>query len=100
MDHRSGLSVSVARGTSYQVWWAPDAFCLIWKKEKNESEDPAKPRISNRQLSVNSGTLLRYAPSFRTVAAMQRSATQSWRPGWASLGRCLLPTVRVQRNAY
>ena len=56
MDDRSGLSLSVARGNSYQVWWAPDAFDLIWKKEEtlafileeNRSEDPAKPRISNR----------------------------------------------------
>jgi hypothetical protein len=59
--------LSIARGNSYQVWWAPDAFGLIWKKEEtqalilegNGSEDPAKPRISNRQLSVDSGTLLR-----------------------------------------
>ena len=66
-NHRSGLSLSVARGNSYQVWWAPDAFGLIWKTEKmpelirkeNRSEDPAKPRILNRPLSVNSGTLLR-----------------------------------------
>ena len=66
-DHRSGLSVSVARRNSYQIWWAPDAFGLIWKKEEtqalileeNGSEDPAKPRISNRQFSRNSGTLLR-----------------------------------------
>jgi len=34
MDHRSGLSLSVARGNSYQVWWVPDAFGLIWKKEE------------------------------------------------------------------
>ena len=66
-DHRSGPSLSIARGNSYQVWWAPNAFGLIWKKEEtqalilegNGSEDPAKPRISNRPLSVNSGTLLR-----------------------------------------
>ena len=66
-DHRSGLSLSVARGNSYQVWWAPDAFGLIRKKEEtpeliqkeNRSEDPAKPRILNRQLSMHSGTLLR-----------------------------------------
>ena len=66
-DHRSGPSLSIARGNSYQVWWAPDAFGLIWKKEEtqalilegNGSEDPAKPRISNRPLSVDSGTLLR-----------------------------------------
>ena len=32
-DHRSGLSLSVARGNSYHVWWAPDAFGLIRKKE-------------------------------------------------------------------
>ena len=66
-NHRSGLSLSVARGNSYQVWWAPDEFGLIWKKEEmlalileeNGSEDPAKPRISNRHLSVDSGTLLK-----------------------------------------
>ena len=66
-NHRSGLSLSVARGNSYQVWWDPDEFGLIWKKEEtlalileeNGSEDPAKPRISNRHLSVDSGTLLK-----------------------------------------
>jgi hypothetical protein len=53
-DHRSSLSLSVARGNSYQLWDAPDAFGLIWKKEEmlalileeNGFEDPAKPRIS------------------------------------------------------
>ncbi len=66
-NHRSDLSLSVARGNSYQVWWAPDGFGLIWKKEEmlalilyeNGFEDPAKPPISNRQLSVDSGTLLK-----------------------------------------
>ena len=33
-DHRSGLSLSVARWNSYQVWWAPDTFGLIRKKEE------------------------------------------------------------------
>jgi len=33
-DHRSGLTLSVARGNSYQVWWVPDAFGLICKKEE------------------------------------------------------------------
>ena len=33
-DHRSGLSRSVARGNSHQLWWASDAFGLIWKKEE------------------------------------------------------------------
>ena len=59
--------MSVARGNSYQIWWALDAFGLIWKKEEsrafirkeNGAEDLAKPWISNRQLSRNSGTLLR-----------------------------------------
>jgi|LauGreDrversion2_2_1035103.scaffolds.fasta_scaffold105773_1 hypothetical protein len=66
-DHRSGLSLSVARGNSYHVWWAPDSFGLIRKKQEtlelirkeNRSEDPAKPRNLNRQLSMDSGTLLR-----------------------------------------
>jgi hypothetical protein len=66
-NHRSGLSLSVARGNSYQVGWAPDALGLLWKKEEtlelihkeNGSEDPAKPQILNRPLSVDSGTLLR-----------------------------------------
>jgi hypothetical protein len=48
------------------LWRAPNAFGLLWKNEdtraltseENRSEDPAKPRISNRQLSVNYGTLL------------------------------------------
>jgi hypothetical protein len=48
------------------LWWSPDAFGLLWKNEEaraltseeNRSEDPAKPRVSNRQLSVNYGTLL------------------------------------------
>jgi len=60
--------MSVARGNSYQVWWAPDGFSLIWNKEKplalilekNRSEDPVRLRISNRQLSVGSGTMLRF----------------------------------------
>ena len=59
--------MSVARGNNYQVWWAADAFGLIWRKEKtlelirkeNGSEDLAKQRISNRPISVDSGTLLR-----------------------------------------
>ena len=65
-DHRSGLSLSVAQTNSNQLWWASVAFGLIWKKEKtleiirkeNGSEDPAKLRISNRQLSVGSRTML------------------------------------------
>ena len=77
-DHRCGLSLSVARCNSYQVGWAPDAFGLIWKKEEtlelirkeNGSEDPAKPRISNRALSVDSGTLLRVLK-----AALERSGS-------------------------
>jgi hypothetical protein len=60
--------LSVARGNNYQVWWAADAFGLIWKNEEtlelirkeNGSEDLAKQRISNRPLAVDSGTLLRY----------------------------------------
>jgi hypothetical protein len=51
---------------SDQLWWAPEAFRLIWKKketrtlilEDNGFKDPAKPQVSNRQLSVDSGTLL------------------------------------------
>ena len=39
-DHRSGLSLSVARGNSYQVWWAPDAFGLIRKKEETLALNP------------------------------------------------------------
>jgi len=42
--------MSVARGNSYQVWWASVAFGFIWKKEEtldlilkqNGFEDPAK----------------------------------------------------------
>ena len=33
-DHRSGLSLSVALTSSDQLWWAPEAFGLIWKKEQ------------------------------------------------------------------
>jgi hypothetical protein len=75
-DHRSGLILSVARGDFYQVWWVPNAFGLIWKKEEtlgvirkeNGCEDAAKLRILNRQLSVDFGTLLRIRenPSPRT----------------------------------
>ena len=64
-----------------QLGWAPDAFGLIWKKKEtralirkendirkeNESEDPAKPRISDRPLSVDSGALLR--SGFKAVIA-------------------------------
>ena len=31
MITRDGIKVSVARVNSYHVWWAPDAFGLIWK---------------------------------------------------------------------
>jgi hypothetical protein len=80
-DHQSGLSLSVARGNSYQVWWAPDAFGLIWKKEEtlalirkeNGAEDPAKSWISNRQLSGNSGTLLRRLSLSRSGALPVKS---------------------------
>ena len=66
-DHQSGLRWSVAPTNSDQLWWASVAIGVIWKKEEalalnpeeNESEDPAKPRILNRQLSMDSGTLLR-----------------------------------------
>ena len=34
MDHRFGLSLSVASTNSDQLWWAPEAFSLIWKKEQ------------------------------------------------------------------
>jgi len=33
-DHRSGLSLSVAPTNFDQLWWAPEAFSLIWKKEQ------------------------------------------------------------------
>ena len=33
-DHRSGLSASVAPTNSDQLWWAPEAFGFIWKKEE------------------------------------------------------------------
>ena len=67
MDYRSGLSLSVSPTNSDQPCWAPEAFGPIWKKEKtmalirkeNGSEDLAKQRISNRPISVDSGTLLR-----------------------------------------
>ncbi len=80
-DHRSGLSLSVARRNSYQIWWAPDAFGLIWKKEEtqalfleeNGAEDLAKSRISNRPLSVDSGTLLRRLSLSRSGALPLKS---------------------------
>jgi len=75
-DHRCGLNLWVARGNFYQVWWVPNAFGLIWKKEEtlgvirkeNGCEDAAELRILNRQLSVDFGTLLRIRenPSPRT----------------------------------
>ena len=54
---------------------APDAFGLIWKNEEmrafileeNGSEDLAKPRISNRKLSVDSRTLSRHADTNRVL---------------------------------
>ena len=80
-DHRSGLNLSVAPTNSEQLWWAPDAFGLIWKKEEtqalileeNGSENPAKPRISNRQFSRNSGTLLRRLSLSRSGALPMKS---------------------------
>ena len=73
--------MSVARGNSYQIWWARDAFGLIWKKEEtrafiledNGAEDLAKQRISNRQLSGNSGTLLRRLSLSRSGALPVKS---------------------------
>jgi hypothetical protein len=61
----SSLSLSVTPTNSDQLGWVPDAFDFIWKTEEtielildeNGSEDSAKPRISNQQLSVNSRTL-------------------------------------------
>jgi hypothetical protein len=34
VDHRSGLSLSVAPTNFDQLWWALEAFGLIWKKEQ------------------------------------------------------------------
>jgi hypothetical protein len=73
--------LSVARRNSYQVWCAPYTFGLIWKKEEtlelnrkeNGSENPAKPRISNRPLSGNSGTLLRRLSLSRSGALPMKS---------------------------
>ena len=69
---------------SDQLWWAPDAFGLLWKKKEtralirkeNESEDPAKPRILNRQLSMDSGTLLRA----NTTGSQRYACEQSLHP--------------------
>jgi hypothetical protein len=66
-DHQSGRSWSVGPTNSDQLWWVPDVFGFLWKKEEtralirkeNGSEDPSKPQFSNRPLSVESGTLLR-----------------------------------------
>ena len=33
-DYRSGRSLSVIQTNSDQLWWPPDAFALIWKKEE------------------------------------------------------------------
>ena len=73
--------MSIARGNSYQVWWAPYTFGLIWKKEEtlelipkeNGAEDPAKSWISNRPLSGNSGTLLRRLSLSRSGALPVKS---------------------------
>ena len=73
--------MSVARRNSYQVWWAPYTFGLIWKKEEtlelipkeNGAEDPAKSWISNRPLSGNSGTLLRRLSLSRSGALPVKS---------------------------
>jgi hypothetical protein len=73
--------LSVARGDFCQVWWAPHAFGLTWKKEEtlelileeNGSEDPVKPRNSNRPLSGNSGTLLRRLSLSRSGALPMKS---------------------------
>jgi hypothetical protein len=59
------------------LWWSPDAFGLLWKNEEarvlpseeNRSEDPAEPRVSNRQLSVNYGTLL----NLHSLEGLQRA---------------------------
>jgi len=77
-DHQSGLSWSVAPTNSDQFWWASVAIGVIWKKEEalalnpeeNESEDPAKPRILNRQLSMDSGTLLRRTHGNKAISGV------------------------------
>jgi len=47
-------------------------------RKENRSEDPAKPRISNRPLSVDSGTLLRgpcMGSWLRFVTSQQRRSS-------------------------
>ena len=70
-DHRSGLSLSVARGNSYQVWWAPDSFGLIRKKEEtlalnpeeNAPQEHGKTVVFKPQIYVGFGTIADTAPS-------------------------------------
>jgi len=77
-DHQSGLTWSVAPTNSDQFWWASVAIGVIWKKEEalalnpeeNKSEDPAKLRILNRQLSMDSGTLLRRTHENKAISGV------------------------------
>jgi hypothetical protein len=91
--------LSVARGDNYQVWWAADAFGLIWKKEEtlelirkeNGSEDLAKQRISNRPLAVDSGTLLRLKLSPTVFCEILGTVSEGW--FWRVLAAGSVPPI-------
>jgi len=67
-DHRSGFGLLVVEANPDQDGWALNAYGLHSKKRKmlvlipEENalpKNPAKPWVSNRQISVDSGTSLR-----------------------------------------
>ena len=70
LAHSSRPVLVVVKANPDQACWALNIRGIHSKKEEalavilreNGSEDSVKPRISNRQLSVDSGTLLRIFP--------------------------------------
>ncbi len=65
-DHRSGLSMSVARGNSHQLWWVADSFGLIWKKEETMELILKRKRLRGSDRTADSK--LAIFPGFRVVA--------------------------------
>jgi hypothetical protein len=52
-DHRSGLSLSVAPTSSDQLWWALEAFGLIWKKEQSRAIILERKRVRGSGKTAN-----------------------------------------------
>ena len=99
MDHRSGLSLSVARGNSYQVWWAPGRVRPHQEEGRNAGAHPERKPIRG------SGKTAEFKPAtfhgFRNVAEILGTMGEIWgeasvasvvaigrkRVGWLKQGR-------------